>query len=204
MPHRMKKKPFNLILLGDPASGKGTQAARLVKKYHFYDLDMGRELRKPAVRARFDYAKTTAIGKLTPTTVVHDIFKNLMHEIPLDQSILFNGTPKMIGEAKLVETLLRQYERTDPMVIYLSLPAHEISRRIEKRWELTMGKLVKRDDDTERALKNRRKYYKEHISHVVAFFEKEYTVKRISGMGTEAEVEKKIVAALEQYKKKNI
>jgi adenylate kinase family enzyme len=68
------KKPFNLILLGDPASGKGTQAKRLVKKYHFYDLDMGREVRKPTALAQYDYAHTTAIGHLTPTGVVRNIF----------------------------------------------------------------------------------------------------------------------------------
>ena len=56
------QKPFNLILLGDPASGKGTQAVRLVKKYRFYDLDMGHEVRKPAAREQFDFAETTAVG----------------------------------------------------------------------------------------------------------------------------------------------
>jgi len=70
-----QKPPFNIILLGDPASGKATQAKRLIKKYHLYNLDMGKEVKKPAVKARYDYARTTAIGNLTPTVVVRDIFK---------------------------------------------------------------------------------------------------------------------------------
>ncbi len=193
------KKPFNLILLGDPASGKGTQAARLIKKYHFYNLDMGNEVRKPAVISQYDYAKTTAIGKLTPTAVVGNIFKKVIAATPARQGILFNGTPKMINEAKLVVRELARAKRSDPLVVYLSIPAGEMFRRAEKRRERMNGKLVKRDDDSVSALRNRQRYYKEQVSRVVAFFGERYIVKNISGMGTEAAVEKKIEAAIKKY-----
>jgi adenylate kinase len=194
-----KQKPFNLILLGDPASGKGTQAARLTKQYHFFDLDMGRELRKPAVRAQFNYAKTTAVGHLTPTAIVRGIFKEVIGAVPSDKGILFNGTPKMINEAKLVSRLLKENGRSAPLVIYLNISIAETVRRMTKRVEKIDGKLVKRDDDTARALRNRQKYYKEQISRVVAFFGERYTVKKISGMGTEAAVGEKIEAVINKY-----
>ena len=184
------KKPFNLILLGDPASGKGTQAVRLVKKYHFYNLDMGREVRKPAALAQYDYAKTTGIGHLTPTAVVRNIFKRVIAATPTRKGILFNGTPKMINEAKLVVRELVRAKRSDPLVIYLNIPQREMFKRAELR---------NRDDDTARALRNRQKYYKAQIALVVAFFGERYTVKKISGMGTEAAVEKKIKAAIRKY-----
>ena len=191
-PTARAQKTFNLILLGDPASGKGTQAVRLAKKYHFYDLDMGREIRKPSVRVQFDYKKTSAIGKLTPTAVVRKIFKDIIHSVPEKKGILFNGNPKMINEAKLVSRLLKQSKRSDPLVIYLNIPTHEMLKRAEKR---------SRDDDTVRALRNREKYYKEQIARVVAFFGERYTVKNISGMGTEAAVEEKIEAAIKKHLK---
>ena len=186
------KKPFNLILLGDPASGKGTQAARLAKKYHLYNLDMGHEVRKPAALARYDYTRTTAIGHLTPTAVVRSIFKRVIAAVPAQRGILFNGTPKMINEAKLVTRELARAKRSDPLVIYLGIPVNEIYKRTEKR---------RRDDDSARALRNRQKYYKEQISRVVAFFGERYTVKKISGMGTEAVVTKKIEAAIKKHLK---
>lgn len=185
-----KRMPFNLILLGDPASGKGTQAARLAKKYHFYDLDMGREVRKPAALAQYDYAKTTALGHLTPTVVVRNIFKRVIATVPSRRGILFNGNPKMINEAKLVARLLARAKRTDPLVIYLRIPVREIFKRADKR---------NREDDSARALRNRERYYKEQITRVVAFFGERYTVKTISGMGTEAAVEKKIEAAIKRH-----
>jgi adenylate kinase len=184
------KTSFNLILLGDPASGKGTQAARLTKKYHFYNLDMGREVQKPAALAQYDYARTTALGHLTPTAVVRNIFKRVIASVPAHKGILFNGNPKMINEAKLVTRLLARAKRTDPLVIYLRIPTREMFRRADKR---------KRDDDSARALRNRQKYYKEQITRVVAFFGERYTVKTISGMGTEAAVEKKIEAAIRRH-----
>jgi adenylate kinase len=183
-------KPFNLILLGDPASGKGTQAERLAKKYHFYNLDMGHEVRKPEARAQFDYAKTTGIGKLTPTAIVRGIFKRVIAVVPAKKGILFNGTPKMINEAKLVARELSRAKRSEPLVIYLTIPTVEIIQRLGKRG---------RDDDSMHALRNRQKYYKEQITRVVAFFGERYTVKKKSGMGTEAEVEKKIEAAIKKY-----
>jgi adenylate kinase len=200
----MMRQPFNLILLGDPASGKGTQAARLAKKYDLHNFDMGHEVRKASAREKFDYAKTTAVGKLTPTAVVRDILHHVIRTVPPGKGILFNGHPKMIGEARLAAKWLAQYKRSDPVVLYLSIPADEILRRAQKRVVRVGGKLVKRDDDTERALANRKKYYRDQVSHVVTFFKKNYAFKKISGMGSEAEVEKRIATAVRTHLSKKI
>ncbi len=198
-----QERPFNLILLGDPASGKGTQAARLVKKYHFYDFDMGKEVRKPSMRVRYDYAGTTAIGKLTPTAVARNILRRVIRTTPRRQGILFNGHPKMIGEAKLATRWLERCGRSEPLVIYLRIPASEKFHRARKRREYMRGKFVKRDDDAERALENRKQYYKKQISRVVAFFKEKYGVKRISGKGSRKEVWLRIVAVVDRYTKRN-
>ncbi len=195
----MKPQPFNIILLGDPASGKGTQAARLAKKYRLYNFDMGNEVRKPSVRAKFNFAKTTAMGKLTPTAIVRKILERTIRTVPRSRGILFNGHPKMIGEARLAAKWLAR-RRRDPIVIYVSIPLRETLRRAAKRVARVGGKLVKREDDTARAIMNRRKYYREQISRVVAFFKKRYRFKTVSGVGSEAQVAKRIFAAVETMK----
>jgi len=195
----MDKTPLNLIFLGDPASGKATQAARLAKKYNLYDFDMGKELRKPAVRVRGNYAKTAGIGRLSPTAVVRDILRRVIRTAPRNKGILFNGHPKMIGEAKLVARQLKQYKRSDPLVIYLTIPAGEIARRAKARREYAGGKLVRRSDDAERALRNRRRYYKEQISRVTAFFKTKYAFKNISGVGSRTAVAERIKKIIDRY-----
>jgi adenylate kinase len=196
------QKPFNLILLGDPASGKGTHSEQLVRKYPMYNFDMGHEVRKPAVRKKFDFTKTTGAGKLTPTDIVRDILQRTIRSAPANRGILFNGHPKMIGEARLVAKWLREADRSDPLVIYLTIPAAESLRRVRNRIAVVGGKAVKRDDDTERALINRRKYYREQVALVVAFFKKKYTFRKISSLGSEAEVERRIVAVIERERRR--
>jgi adenylate kinase len=204
MKRAKEKAVINLILLGDPASGKGTQAERLLSRYHFYNLDMGKEVRKPASLKKYDYRNTTAIGKLTPTAVVRNIFQQVITTVPLRKGILFNGNPKMINEAKLVHRLLKQKKRTNPLVIYLSIPRAEVLRRALQRTEYVDGKLKRRDDDSIRALRNRERYYKEQIAHVVTFFKKHYTVNNISGVGSESVVAKRIDAAVDAFIKQKI
>lgn len=192
-----RKKVFNLILLGDPASGKATQAARLVRRYGFYDLDMGKEVRKPSTRKIYDYAHTTRIGRLTPTPVVRSIFRNIIRTVPPTRGILFDGTPKMMGEAQLVAKLLRDHHKANPIVIYLHIPAREVSARVRKRREYVAGKLRRREDDNVRALKNRQKYYQTQIVRVIKFFKQQYVFKKISGVGTRAKVFRRIVRYLQ-------
>lgn len=199
MKQKRRMPPLNLILLGDPASGKATQSKRLVKEHRFYDLDMGREVNRPAAKRRYNYAATTGIGHLTPTGVVRDIFKKVIFTTPARRGILFNGTPKMIGEAKLVASWLRQAKRADPLVIYLSIPTSEVMRRAAKRRIYVRGKLVRRDDDSVRALRNRKRYYQKQISQVVTFFKDRYVFRRISGVGTETEVAKRIADAVTRF-----
>lgn len=197
----MKEKPFNLILLGDPASGKGTQAERLTRRYRLYNFDMGKEVLKPAALKLYDYAHTTGIGHLTPTHVVRNILRRVIGTMPLGRGILFNGHPKMIGEAKLVASWLKRYKRADPLVIYLALSTEETLRRAKKRRIYKNGKLVKRDDDSKRAIQNRREYYREQVARVVVFFKKRYAFKKISGLGSEAAVWKRIDAAVREHLK---
>jgi adenylate kinase len=186
----MKKALLNLILLGDPASGKATQAARLVARYRLYDFDMGREVKRPAVRSRYDYKGTTARGGLTPTHVVRGILRRVIPSVPPGRGILFDGHPKMIGEAKLVANLLRENGRTGPLVIYLSIPISEALRRAKRR---------RRDDDAPEALKRRERYYRDQIRRVVAFFRKRYAFRKISGAGTPDAVWKRINKVVHQY-----
>lgn len=198
-----QQKPLNIILLGDPASGKATHGAFIAKKFKMYDLDMGRELRfiskNPRLRKKYRLDETLNKGKLTPTGLVRNLLRDQIHNVPKNQGILLNGTPKMIGEAKLVAKWLKQEKRNDPLFIYISIPLAETIRRMTSRKEYFKGKFSKRPDDNDQALKNRIKYYKTNIKEVVEFFKSRYDFKKISSLGTIEKARKKILHILEQY-----
>jgi adenylate kinase family enzyme len=184
---------FDLILLGDPAAGKATHGRVLAKHFKLYNLDMGHELRMMSRKGQHGQVldKTLHQGKLSPTKIVRGI---LTDRIQSNESkrILFNGTPKMIGEARLVFKLLKSARPKDSkvIVIYLTVSKVEMLRRMTGR---------KRKDDNREAIENRFKYYKEHIASVVEFFKKKYPFTVINTHATEAEVNQKIFKIIDEF-----
>ncbi|MBI2623015.1 MAG: nucleoside monophosphate kinase [Candidatus Liptonbacteria bacterium] len=191
----MKKAIFNLILLGDPAAGKATQAVKLLARYpQLQEFDFGNWLRslspRAAKRVKFEY---TMRGNLTPTQFARAKFKEVIFTTPLSRGVFLNGNPKMLGEARLVCKWFREAKRTDPLVLYLSIPKREILKRIGIR-----AHEGGRSDDRMEHLRNRMRYYAKDISAVVRFFEKQYRFKKISGMGTRADVYRRLTGYIDR------
>lgn len=196
-----KSQPLNIILLGDPAAGKATHGKFLAKKYRLYDLDMGRELRglehDRKLRKQYQLDKTLDKGKLTPTELVRKLLRHRICATPKKRGILFDGTPKMLGEAKLVSKWLKQEKRQKILFVYLSIPLKETILRMTSRKTYFRGKFSKRPDDNSRALKNRIDYYKKNISHVVKFFKKRYPFIKVSTMGTIPAAKRRLITKIE-------
>jgi adenylate kinase len=195
MPSRKPSKPtFDLILLGDPGAGKATHGERLAKAYGLRNLDMGRELR---ALKNGPLQKRIGAGKLAPSAIVRHVFEQFISLAPEGEGILFNGTPKMIGEARLVERMLRKRGRTNIIVMYLTIPHDEIIRRLAGRTEMQGGKRVKRAEDSLASIKERMHYYRTEIPKVTRFFAAKYPFKRISTLGTKPDTYRRIKAFLD-------
>lgn len=196
-------QPLNIILLGDPAAGKATHGKYLAKKYRLYDLDMGRELRalehNKKLRQKYKLDKTLNKGKLTPTEPVRKLLYHRIRNTPKNHGILFDGTPKMLGEAKLVSQWLKQEKRESVLFIYLSIPLKETMRRMTGRKSYFKGKFSKRPDDNNRALKNRIAYYKKNITGVVKFFKQRYPFIKISTLGSIPAAKKRLLKKIENF-----
>lgn len=196
---RKKQKAITIILLGDIAAGKATHSGFLRKEYNCVELDMGRELRKLKARDP-KYAKalksTLDKGKLAQTEIVRRIIRDFISRTPATKGILFDGTPKMIGEARLVRKWLREAGRGSDQVIvlYLKITKAEIVSRM-----LGRSTAEQRSDDNLKALENRLKYYKKNISQVCEYFKKHFVFHTISSMGEIAAVEKNIEKSINAF-----
>jgi adenylate kinase len=200
-----KNLPITIILLGDPAAGKATQAEYLAKEYKLYDFDMGKELtrvRKQNAAISTVLNKNYDKGHLTPTKIVRNILKTTIAKIPSTHGILFDGHPKMLGEAKLANTLLTKQHRPAPLVIYLSIPIEETVKRMHDRVGYFAGKYGKRADDNVAGLKNRVKYYRKNIAEVINFFSSKYEFHKVSALGTRKQVQSRVEKIVRQYLKK--
>ncbi len=107
----------------------------------------------------------------------------------------------MLGEAKLVAKWLKAEKRSNPMVIYLTIPMEETVRRMTERKQDFRGKFGKRSDDNATALKERVKYYRTNITEVVKFFKKIYKFKKISSDAPVPQVQKVLVGLLNNFQK---
>ncbi len=198
------KSLLNLILLGDPGAGKATQAAYFARKYKMYDYDMGRELtllREKNKVADAVMKKNNDRGILTPTKIVRELNKKTILHTPPTKGILFDGHPKMVGEAKLISKMLKDTKRANPLVLYLRIPQQEVVKRIKNRKGYYNTKFNKRADDSVAGLHNRAKYYRKNIVEVVEFFKNTYTFANIDGVGTRTQVRARIQKAIDFYLK---
>ncbi len=199
-----KQTPLNLILLGDPGAGKATQAAYFAKKYKMFDFDMGRELtllRQKDKSVERTQKLTSDKGLLTPTAIVRKINRQAIAATPKSKGILFDGHPKMLGEAKIISKLLKDERRMKPLVLYLRIPQQEVISRIRSRKGYYNTKFNKRADDSTTALRNRAKYYRKNIAEVLEYFKSTYTFANIDGLGTKTEVRARIQKAIDFYTK---
>ncbi len=204
LPKHLKPEtmPFNIILLGDPAAGKATQGEYLVKKFNLYNADMVAELTlRRQEDKKLDQAmkKTVDQGKLLTTAIVRDYFRVLIAKVPSTQGILFNGQPRMLGEAKLLLTLLNKAQRTKLLVLYLSISFKETEKRVYSRRGYFDGKFGKRADDTPAGLKNRIRYYRTNVAQVINFFQGHGNLHKINGSGTPEMVHARIAKIIKKY-----
>ena len=213
----MMKQPITLILLGDIAAGKGTQAKILTKKFRLKLIDTGAFVRK-VLTGRSRVSKRlvrTALGKLAPSDIIQYYLKSQISNLKSGQGILIDGG-KMPAEASLVEKLLsRQGRRIS--VIYLTIPQAETFRRLRSRYYCEKtgeplvirgramhcprcgGKIIKRADDDAKAVGNRIDYYRKVYSKTVKFWQGKKVLRKLSGKKEVAAVTRDIVNIIREY-----
>tara|TARA_B100000965_G_scaffold153830_1_gene127937 strand:- start:3269 stop:3910 length:642 start_codon:yes stop_codon:yes gene_type:complete len=127
----------NLILIGPPASGKGTQAKYIVKKYNYFQLSTGDLLRdeiKKQTKLGEEISKKIDKGEFVNDQIVNTLLNNVITDKSKRNKIIFDGYPRNLSQAKNLEVLLKGDKQTVGSIIYLNLSKDEISKRISGRY----------------------------------------------------------------------
>ena len=143
---------MNLILIGPPGCGKGTQAQILSDKYNYLKVSTGDMLRE-------EIKKDTEIGKKIITNmndgkfVEDEIVNKLLEKIIFDSNkinnLIFDGYPRTINQATNLENLLNKSNQKIDFIFFLNIDKRTIIKRIERRKILEK----RSDDDTDTILK---------------------------------------------------
>ena len=128
--------PLDLVLLGPPGSGKGTQAARLTEKYRIPAIATGDILRAQVdagtpqgqrVRSYLDR------GELVPDQLVVDIIRHRLSEPDTEAGFILDGFPRTVPQAQALDAMLAELQRPLDAVLYLQVDRQSLLDRLGQR-----------------------------------------------------------------------
>ena len=191
---------MNLILLGPPGAGKGTQAERLVAKYGIPQLSTGDMLRA-AVKAGTEVGKRAKTvmdaGELVSDEIVNAIVSERLDESDCAKGFVLDGYPRTLVQADSVEAMLAQKGKALDVVIELIVDDRALVGRIVKRAQdaLAAGLPVRKDDNAEVFEERLREYYKK-TAPLTGYYHAKRLLKTVDGMASMDDVTKSIETIL--------
>ncbi|GHU86361.1 adenylate kinase [Bacteroidia bacterium] len=173
---------LNIILLGPPGSGKGTQAEFIVKTFELSHISTGECLRNE-IKSQTELG--TAVqdiiskGELVPDEIVNAIIANHIKNNLSVKGFLFDGYPRTQAQAQHLDNLLNKLNIPISFALNIDVADEELVRRIVYR-----GQLSGRADDTEDTAYQRIKVYNEKTKVLLDFYQAQDKLVSINGHGT--------------------
>ncbi|MGQ9646745.1 MAG: adenylate kinase [Thermodesulfobacteriota bacterium] len=213
---------MNLILLGPPGAGKGTQAQRIVERYHIPQVSTG-DILRAAVKERTSLgAKAKEFmdqGKLVPDELVIGIIEERLKSPDCSQGFILDGFPRTIAQAEALQTILAKMGKAIDHVINVEVDDEELVRRLTGRrtckncgamfhmifhppkregfCDRCGGPLYQRDDDQEGTIRTRLKEYQKQTAPLIQYYQKKKKLRSIAGVGEQNQIFERIVKTLD-------
>jgi adenylate kinase len=212
---------MNLVLLGPPGAGKGTQAKRLAARFGIPQVSTGDILRK-AVKDGTDLGKQAgpimASGKLVPDDLVVGIVRDRLLQPDAARGFILDGFPRTIPQAEKLEQALANHKKKLDAVVSLEVPIDTLVERISGRrscprdgsvyhvvqnpprregfCDLCGASLVQREDDKPEAVRTRMEAYAADTAPLKDFYARRGALQVVDGVGAPEAIEAAVVAAL--------
>ncbi len=212
---------LNLVLLGPPGAGKGTQAERLVEDFGLPYYSTGIILRE-AVADESELGKKAKKymdeGELVPDDLINKVIAERLDAGDADDGFLLDGFPRTIGQAEMLEKTLEGRGRKLSGVLLIDAPDDEMVRRLSGRRTCAKGnhvyhvefdppknegvcdqdgsRLVQRDDDKPETVSNRLSVYHEQTAPLIDWYGEKGLLRHFDGTRPPEEVHSRIRATL--------
>ena len=191
---------MNIVLLGAPGAGKGTQAQRLVAVYGVAHISTG-DLLRAAVKAQSELGvaakKYMDAGELVPDQLVIDLVKERLAADDAQKGFILDGFPRNTTQAVTLDTELAAMGRELDGALLVDVPAEVIIDRLSSRRtcrdcgytagpDTTVcpscaGEMYQRDDDKPETIKNRLDVYEKNTSPLVEYYRGQGILKVVDG-----------------------
>ncbi len=157
-----------IVLYGLPASGKTTQAELLFNKYGLYQFGMGDKLRAE-IESKTDLGEkiknTVSSGLLVSDELIAGVLQNVKQQAQ-ETGITFDGFPRMMPQAKLLDKMLAEINLKVDLFILLKISSEEAERRIGKR----AASGGRSDDKDQKVVNSRLEVFRQESEPLIAHY----------------------------------
>ncbi|HJX37926.1 MAG TPA: adenylate kinase [Anaerolineae bacterium] len=213
---------MNIVMLGPPGAGKGTQAALLAERLGIPHVATG-DLFRGALKEETELGLTAKAymerGELVPDEVTIGMVRERLQEPDCDRGLILDGFPRTVEQAKALEGLLAEQDRMIDAVLFIDAEEDELVRRLSSRWtcrncqavynvisnpprergkcDICGGELYQRPDDVPQTVRNRIVVYRDQTSPLIDYYQDEGLLITIKSEGGIERVQEKILEALQ-------
>lgn len=213
---------MNIILMGLPGAGKGTQASEIVKKFPIPHISTGDMFRK-AIKDETDLGKEAKSymdrGELVPDEVTVGIVKERISEDDAKKGFLLDGFPRTIDQAESLTQIMSELDREIDAVINIEVPEEELMNRLTGRricekcgttyhlvfnppkvdgiCDIDGGKLYQREDDNPETVSNRLSVNVKQSKPILEYYNNKGVLKNIDGSKDIDEVTNDVIDILD-------
>ena len=212
--------PFNVVMIGPPGAGKGTQAERLCRAFGIPKISTGEILRE-AVHDRTPLGalvkETIAAGKLVSDEIMIGVVRERLGRADTEPGFVLDGFPRTVVQARALDEIM---DGRDPLIpVVMVVPEHELLRRLtlrrvcsecgatygpgvpnaqaEEDCSRCGGRLVQRTDDNAGVIGQRLRIFTEATEPLVAYYRERPTFVSIDGLQTPDKVTADLRAHIE-------
>lgn len=215
---------MNLILLGPPGAGKGTQAQKICEDYNVTQIstgDMLRAHRKQGTELGKKAEEYISSGNLVPDDLIINMMKEEIKEVRKKGGYLLDGFPRTIAQAEALDQLIDEIDDNIDLALAVEVPENELIKRLTARrtcpecnstfhlinkppkeegiCDNCGADLIQRPDDNEETALNRIKVYKEQTEPIIAYYAKQDKVEKVDGTGSVDDVYSDINQILKKF-----
>jgi adenylate kinase len=213
---------MNIVFLGPPGAGKGTQAKILIERYGIPQVSTGDMLREHR-------AKGTELGKkaqeymdkgqLVPDEIILGMVKERLSQPDCQKGFILDGFPRTVAQAEALDKLLSEMGKKLDFALALIVPDDLLVERltgrrtckscgmmyhikykppkVEGKCDVCEGELYQRPDDNEETVRNRLKVYHEQTAPLIEYYKNKGILREIDGRKSIEEITQQLISILE-------